>query len=151
MIQVWTENATLRVIGATILTSFLAAPATADGINPAARAVGAERQRAAAGWLRLESEQRASRARAAPLAPSGSQTLQILEQQERTRYREHLQTRESELGILNRQERNLGSRAPEALQPLGRLRGRLIEQGRTQSGLELRRQMDRRSQGAPLP
>lgn len=148
MMQVWPENTTLRVIGATVLASALSTAALAEGINATSRAVGAEHQRGAVGWLRLESEQRRERDLAAPLGPSESQRLQVLEQQERARYREHLQTQERELRILSHQGRSLGGEIPGGPSPMGRLRARLLEQQRIQRGLELRRQMDRRGQDA---
>jgi hypothetical protein len=147
--QVWKKKTTLCVIGATVLSAGLQSGVVAEGPTAAMRASGAERHRAAAGWLRLESDQRQSRELAAPLTPLDSQRLQIIEQQERARYREQLQTQERELGSLNRQERQSRDRAAQGPSPQARLRARLLEQQRAQSGLELRRQMDRRSQGSP--
>lgn len=149
--QVCKQKATLCVIGATVLSLGLPSGLTAEGPTAAARDSGAERQRAATGWLRLESDQRTSRELAAPLTPLDSQRLQSIEQQERARYREQLQTQERALDILNRQERRSGDGAGQGqgLSPEARLRGRLLEQQRARSGLELRRQMERRSQGSP--
>ncbi len=147
--QVWKKKTTLCVIGATVLSVGLPSGLLAEGPTAAVRASGTERQRAAAGWLRLESDQRQSRGLAAPLTPLDSQRLQIIEQQERARYREQLQAQERELGTLNRQERRSSDRVDQGPSPEVRLRGRLLQQQRAQSGLELRRQMDRRSQGSP--
>ncbi|MGE5154683.1 MAG: hypothetical protein ACM3ST_11785 [Bdellovibrio bacteriovorus] len=137
------------MICATVLSVGLASPVGAEGPTAAARASGLERQRAAAGWLRLESEQRVERELAAPLTPSSSQRLQIIEQQERARYREQLQTQERERNVLDRQERRSGVGTAPGPSPEARLQGRLLEQQRARSGRELRRQMERRSQGSP--
>lgn len=147
--QVCKQKATLCVICATFLSAGLAPAVPAEGPTATVRAAGAARQRAAAGWLRLESGQRTSRALATPLTPLDSQRLQVIEQQERARYREQLQTEERALATLNRQERRSGDGAGQGLTPGARLQGRLLEQQRARSGLELRRQLDRRSQGSP--
>jgi hypothetical protein len=138
--QVCKQKATLCVICATVLSVGLGPAVPAEGPTAAARA---------SGWLRLESDQRTSRELAAPLTPLDSQRLQVIEQQERARYREQLQTQERALDTLNRQERRSGDGARQGLSPEARQQGRLLEQRRAQSGLELRRQMDRRSQGSP--
>lgn len=147
--QVCKKKTTLCVIWATVLSAGVPARVLAEGPTAAVRAAGVERQRAAAGWLRLESEQRVSRELAAPLSTSDSQRLQAIEQQERARYREQLQTEERELGTLNRQERRSPGGAIRGPSPEASLRGRLLEQQRARNGLELRRQMDRRTQGSP--
>jgi len=147
--QAWKQKATMCVICATILGGGVPWDAAAEGPTAAARAAGAEWQRAASGWLRLESEQRVSRELAAPLSPLKSQRLQIIEQQERARYREQLQTQQRELEGLDRQERRLDGQAAQGPSPEARLQGRLLEQQRERRGLELRRQMDRRIQGFP--
>ena len=71
--QVWKKKTTLCVIGATVLSVGLPSGLLAEGPTAAVRASGTERQRAAAGWLRLESDQRQSRGLAAPLTPLDSQ------------------------------------------------------------------------------
>lgn len=147
--QVCKKKTTLCVICATVLSAGPLSRVLAEGPAATVRAAGAERQRAAAGWLRLESDQRVSRELAAPLSPSDSQRLQAIEQQERARYRAQLQTQERELGTPKRQERRFADSAVRGPSPEARLRGRLLEQQRARSGLELRRQMGRRSQGSP--
>lgn len=148
--QLWKEIVTLCIICATVLGCVV--PVVARGAGPTAvtRSAGAQQERAAAGWLKLESGQRVARERAAPLTPLESQQLQVIEQQERARYREQLQTQERELTTLNRQERQAGNGALAGPSPeAARLQGRLMEQRRANSGLDLRRQMDRLIQGAP--
>lgn len=147
--QVWSQNATLCVICATVLGLGRPCEGLAEGVTAAARASGAERQRAADGWLRLESDQRIDRARASPLTPAESQRLQVIEQQERGRLRGLLQSQQRELQSLSRQERRSQGEVPQGVSPEARLRGRLLEQQRAQRGLALRRQMHRYSQGSP--
>lgn len=147
--QVCKQKATLCVICATILGVGIPSAALTEVPAARIRVPGAEGQRAAAGWLRLESDQRMSREQADPLTLPDSRRLQVIEQQERARYREQIQTHERELRSLDRQERRLGHGAAQGLSPGARLQGRLIEQQRTQNALELRRHMDRRSQGSP--
>jgi hypothetical protein len=148
--QVRKEIVTLCMISATALGCIFAFAVQGEGPTAATRASGVQRQRAAAGWLQLETDQRMSRGLAAPMTPLESQQLQVIEQQERARYREQLQTQGRELTILDRQERQLedgkfAGPSPEAAQ----LQGRLMEQQRARSGLDLRRQMDRLIQGMP--
>jgi len=148
--QLWKEIVALCIILATLLGCVFPVVARGEGPTAVTRALGAQQERAAAGWLKLESDQRIERARAAPLTPLESQQLQVLEQQERARYREQLQTQERELTTLDRQERQsrngtLAGPSPEA----ARLQSRLMEQQRASSGLDLRRQMDRLIQGVP--
>jgi hypothetical protein len=145
----WREKATLCVIGATVLGGAFPLDLHAEGPTAAVRASGSQRQRAAEGWLRLESRQRATRELSAPLSPSESRRLQVIEQQERARYRERLQTEERELRILDRQERRSDGGAARGPSPEARLQGRLLEQQRARDALELRRRLDRRIHGSP--
>jgi hypothetical protein len=148
--QVRKEIVTLCMLSATALGCMFTFAVQGEGPTAATRASGAQRQRAAAGWLQLETDQRVSRERVTPLTPLESQQLQVIEQQERARYREQLQTQERELTILDRQERQSehGTLAGPS-QEAGRLQSRLMEQQRARSGLDLRRQMDRLIQGTP--
>lgn len=147
--QVWRQKATLCVVGATMLGGAWPLDVHAEGPTATERASGAERQRAAEGWLRLESRQRAARDLATPLSPSEARRLQVIEQQERARYRGQIQAEERELRILDRQERRSDEGAAQGPSPEARLQGRLLEQQRARDALELRRQLDRRIQGSP--
>jgi hypothetical protein len=79
------------------------APCLADPAT--SRAQGEISQRAAAGWLQLQLDQR----RAAPpvdaRSPQQSQRQRIRDQEEAIRYREFLQAQERELQALRREER----------------------------------------------
>jgi hypothetical protein len=147
--QVWRQKATLCVIGATVLGVAFPLDVRAESPTATERASGVQSQPAAEGWLRLESRQRASRDLSAPLSPSESRRLQVIEQQERARYRGQIQEEERELRILDRQERWSDDGADRGPSPEARLQGRLLEQQRARDALELRRQLDRRIQGSP--
>jgi hypothetical protein len=83
------------------------------------------------------------------MTPLESGQLQTIEQQERARYREEIQTQQRELRTLDRQERLSQDGLAPGQSPEARLRARLLEQQRARDGLELRRQMERRIQGPP--
>lgn len=143
--QVWSKKTTICVICATVLTVTLPCIAFAEGITAAGRASGAQRQRAAESWLRLESDQRGARERASPLTPAESRRLGVIEAQERIRQRELLESQRRELQSLNRQERRSRGEVVQGPSPEARLQGRLLEQRRAREGLRLRQGMDRLS------
>lgn len=106
---------------------------------------GIARQRAAAGWLRLELVQRESRQRAGPATPAESDRRQAQEWEEALRYRALLQQQDREIQSWRRQDRiRQGAGAGPATQTgQASLQGRLMQLESAQRSQRLRMQMDR--------
>ncbi len=121
----------------------------AEGAQATARAAATQRQRAAAGWLTLERDQREARAATAPGDLVESQRLRLQEQQERARYSETLQAERRELNAERRRERQTPGLAGAQPGAEARLKSRLMDQQRAQESLRLRMQMDRQTRGLP--
>jgi len=139
------------VICATVSAIGWTADVVAEDAKDAARASAIQRTQAAEGWLTLDRDQREARAAAGPLSSGTWQDLQILEQQERTRYRETLQAEGRELDAERRRERRASVPAGTLPGSEARLQGRLLDQQRAQESQRLRMQMDRRTRGLPTP
>lgn len=106
------------------------------GADPAAgRAEAQAARNAAAGWLRLEGDQReAGESR----SPETRMRQQSLEWQEAIRYRQLLQDQERDLQMSRRQERTRGAPGEAA-----RIQGRLMEMDAAQQQQRLRMRMER--------
>lgn len=136
-----------------IATLWVAMPVAAE--TDAMRAQGIQSQRAAAGWLRLQQDQRAARQQAGPLSAPEAARRQSLEWNEAIRYRELLQQQNRAIDSARRQDRLAprggGDGMPDVRAGQMRLQGQLIELEAQQQSQRLQMQMDRarRSQTAP--
>lgn len=136
-----------------IATLWVARPVTAE--TDAMHAQGGQSQRAAAGWLRLQQDQRAARQPAGQLSPTEAARQQTLEWNEAIRYRELLQQQNRAIDSARRQDR-LVTRDGAGVMPDGRagrarMQGQLMELEAQQQTQRLQMQMDRalRSNKAP--
>ncbi|HSO83556.1 hypothetical protein [Thiocapsa sp.] len=133
-----------------IATLWVAIPFAAE--TDAMRAQGIQSQRAAAGWLRLQQDQRAARQQAGELSSPEAARRQSLEWNEAIRYRELLQQQNRAIDSARRQDR-LAPRDGAGAMPDGRARmqGQLMELEAQQQSQRLQMQMDRarRSQTSP--
>ncbi|RKT42961.1 hypothetical protein [Thiocapsa rosea] len=136
-----------------IATLWGAMPVAAE--TDAMRAQGIQSQRAAAGWLRLQQDQRAARQQAGPLSPPEAARQQSREWTEAIRYRELLQQQNRAIDSARRQDRlvpRTGAGAvPDGRAGQARLQGQLMELEAQQQSQRLQMQIDRarRSQTSP--
>jgi hypothetical protein len=128
-----------------IATIAMVSPVAAE--TDAARAEGIFSQRAAAGWLRLQLDQRESRQRAGAESPAEASRRQSLEWEEALRYRALLQQQERAIQSSRRQERSRSAASAAVGLPTppgtSRMEGRLIELRAAQERERLRMRMDR--------
>ena len=136
-----------------IATLRVAMPVAAE--TDVMRAQGIQSHRAAAGWLRLQQDQRAARQQAGLLSAPDAARRQSLEWSEAIRYRELLQQQNRAIDSARRQDR-LVPRTGAGVMPDGRagrarMQGQLMELEAQQRSQRLQMQMDRarRSQTAP--
>jgi hypothetical protein len=131
-----------------IATLWVAGPVTAE--TDAMRAQGIQSQRAAAGWLRLQQDQRTARQQAGPLSSPEAARQQSLEWNEAIRYRELLQQQNRAIDSARRQDR-LAPRDGAGGMPDGRARmqGQLMELEAQQQSQRLQMQMDRARRSQP--
>jgi len=131
-----------------IATIMVALPVAAG--PETARAAADQSQRTAAGWLRLEQDQRETRQRLAPMTPTEATRQQTLDRQEAIRFRETLQRQDREIQSLRRQERQTrqlgGVGVPESPASQSRIQGRLMQQQRELEAQRLRMRTERRGQ-----
>jgi hypothetical protein len=134
-----------------IATLWVVMPVAAE--TDAMRAQGIQSQRAAAGWLRLQQDQRAARQQAGELSPPEAARQQSLEWNEAIRYRELLQQQNRALDSARRQDR-LVPRTGAGVMPDGRagqirMQGQLMELEAQQQSQRLQMQMDRARRSQP--
>jgi hypothetical protein len=131
-----------------IATIMMALPVSAG--PETARAAGDQSQRTAAGWLRLEQDQRETRQRLAPMTPTEAARQQSLDRQDAIRFRETLQRQDREIQSLRRQERQTrqmgGVGALESPGSQSRIQGRLMQQQQELEAQRLRMRTERRGQ-----
>ncbi|UHD15130.1 hypothetical protein [Thiocapsa bogorovii] len=142
------QMACLSVVIATLWMSMPVAAET-DGM----RAQGIQSQRAAAGWLRLQQDQRAARQQSGPLSPPETTRQQSLEWNEAIRYRELLQQQDRALDSTRRQDRLVPRGGADGMPDVraGRIRmqGQLMELEAQQQSQRLQMQMDRARRSQP--
>jgi hypothetical protein len=131
------------LLAALLLTLLVPGPAGAGGPARAARAEGALGAGADGAWLTLEQDQRAARARAAPLRPPEAGALESRERQERARLGALLGRQGWEREALGRAGRGGGP----AAQPAWRLRALELRQGQERDAERLRRRLARPDPG----
>ncbi|WP_296809773.1 hypothetical protein [Thiocapsa sp.] len=134
-----------------IATLWVAMPAAAE--TDAMRVQGTQSQRAAAGWLRLQQDQRVARQQAGPLSPPEAARQQSREWNEAIRYRELLQQQNRAVDSARRQDR-LAPRTGAGVMPDGRagqirMQGQLMELEAQQQSQRLQMQMDRARRSQP--
>ncbi|MFB1490357.1 MULTISPECIES: hypothetical protein [unclassified Thiocapsa] len=136
-----------------IATLMLAIPGAAE--TDAMRVQGIQSQRAAAGWLRLQQDQRAARQQAGPRSPPEAARQQSLEWNEAIRYRELLQQQNRAIDSARRQDRLVPRGGADGMPDIRagqmRMQGQLMELEAQQQSQRLQMQMDwvRRSQTSP--
>jgi type II secretory pathway component HofQ len=123
--------------------------AGATGARIAPEATGLSTVREAKGWLQLDSDQRAARARTEPLTPLQSQQIQIRERQERMRLMETYQQQRREIDALRRAERRGSEPGGSRFDRGARKQGLMMRQDRELEGLRLRQGMERERLGIP--
>jgi hypothetical protein len=136
-----------------IATLWVIIPAAAE--TDAMRAQGIQSQRAAAGWLRLQQDQRTARQQAGELSPPEAARQQSLEWNEAIRYRELLQQQNRAIDSARRQDRLVPSDGAGAMPDGGagraRMQGQLMELEAQQQSQRLQMQMDRARRSQPAP
>ncbi|WP_213461876.1 hypothetical protein [Thiocapsa sp.] len=134
-----------------IATLMLAMPVAAE--TEAMRVQGIQAQRAAAGWLKLQQDQRAARQQTGPLSPAEAARQQSREWNEAIRYRGLLQQQNRAVDSARRQDR-LVPRAgadgmPDVRAGQMRMQGQLMELEAQQQSQRLQMQMDRARRSQP--
>lgn len=122
----------------------------AEGARIAAETTGVSPAREAKGWLQLDADQRAARARSEPLTPLQSRQIQIRERQERIRLMETYQDQRREIDALRRAERRGSELGGSRFGRGVRKQGLLMRQDREREALRLRQGMERERLGIPL-
>jgi hypothetical protein len=134
-----------------IATLMLAIPVAAE--TDAMRVQGIQSQRAAAGWLRLQQDQRAARQQAGPRSPSEAARQQSLEWNEAIRYRELLQQQNRAVDSARRQDRLVPRGGADGMADVRagqmRMQGQLMELEAQQQSQRLQMQMDRARRSQP--
>ncbi|SDW26364.1 hypothetical protein [Thiocapsa roseopersicina] len=134
-----------------IATLWMAIPVAAE--TDTARVQGIQAQRAAAGWLRLQQDQRAARQQTGPLSPSEAARQQSLEWNEAIRYRELLQQQNRALHSARRQDRLVPRGGADGMPDVRagqiRMQGQLMELEAQQQSQRLQMQMDRARRSQP--
>ena len=133
-----------------IATLAVAMPVAAE--TEAMRAQGIQSQRAAAGWLRLQQDQRAARQQVGPLSSPDAARQQSIEWNEAIRYRELLQQQNRVLDSARREDRRVprgGLDGPDLRAGQIRMQGQLMELEAQQQSQRLQMQMDRARRSQP--
>jgi hypothetical protein len=142
------QMACLFVVIATLMVASSVAAET-----DAMRAQGIQAQRAAAGWLRLQQDQRGARQEAGPLSPLESARQQSFEWNEAIRYRELLQQQNRAIDSARRQDRLVprggADGMPDGRAGQMRMQGQLMELEGQQQSQRLQMQMDRARRSQP--
>ena len=134
-----------------IATLWVAGPVTAE--TDVMRAQGIQSQRAAAGWLRLQQDQRTARQQAGPLSSPEAARQQSLEWNEAIRYRELLQQQNRAIDSARRQDRLVPRAGADGMPDVRagqiRMQGQLLELEAQQQSQRLQMQMDRARRSQP--